>query len=213
MLVISMVTVTLTLVVGGHPSPLAHAEEGQVSAGSGTWPLSPRPPVVSGFDPPDAPWASGHRGVDLAGRIGQPVLAVLPGVVDFAGAIGGKRVLVIDHGDTRTTYEPVAAVVEVGADVRAGAVVGRLVAAGSHCPPGACLHLGWIRNADDAYLDPLALLGVRPVRLWPWGGAPYARQTPSGPDTPGPHLPGRRTPGLLMPLAALIDVAWPSAWW
>ena len=36
----------------------------------GVWPLRPRPVVVSGFDPPAAPWGSGHRGVDLLGRAG-----------------------------------------------------------------------------------------------------------------------------------------------
>lgn len=32
------------------------------------WPLPGRPEVVRGFDPPDVPWGSGHRGVDLAPR-------------------------------------------------------------------------------------------------------------------------------------------------
>ena len=29
------------------------------------WPLAPRPAVLRAFDPPDKPWMSGHRGVDL----------------------------------------------------------------------------------------------------------------------------------------------------
>lgn len=38
----------------------------------------------------------------------------------------------------------------------------------------ACLHWGWIRNADDVYLDPLLLVDApRPVRLLPlWRGDP-----------------------------------------
>lgn len=38
----------------------------------------------------------------------------------------------------------------------------------------ACLHWGWIRNADDLYLDPLLLVDApRPVRLLPlWRGDP-----------------------------------------
>ncbi|MGX9901778.1 hypothetical protein ACW0JT_21495 [Arthrobacter sp. SA17] len=33
--------------------------------GNWSWPLSPEPAVLRGFDPPDKPWLSGHRGVDL----------------------------------------------------------------------------------------------------------------------------------------------------
>jgi len=162
--------VLLVLCVGCPSATPALAEGGQVPAGNGTWPLRPRPAVVAGFDPPDVPWAAGHRGIDLAGHVAQPVMTVLAGEVTFAGSVAGRPVVVVDHGTTRTTYEPVVAALEVGVDVSAGAVVGHLVAAGSHCPPAACLHLGWIRNVDDTYLDPLILLGAQPVRLWPWIG-------------------------------------------
>ena len=161
----------LAVMLGFAGSPPGHSDEGRVPAGNGTWPLDPRPAVVAGFDPPAAPWAAGHRGVDLAGRVAQPVRAALPGEVGFAGSVAGKPVVVIDHGSTRTTYEPVVAAVQVGDAIPAGAVVGHLVVPGSHCPPAACLHFGWIRNADDVYLDPLELLGMLPVRLWPWAGS------------------------------------------
>ena len=45
----------------------------------GVWPLQPEPEVVRPFDPPDSPYGAGHRGVDLLGHVGQPVLAALPG--------------------------------------------------------------------------------------------------------------------------------------
>src|SRR3954454_18076551 len=38
----------------------------------GQWPLQPQPVVVHPFDPPSVSWGSGHRGVDLAGHLGQP---------------------------------------------------------------------------------------------------------------------------------------------
>ncbi|MGN0065960.1 MAG: murein hydrolase activator EnvC family protein [Nocardioides sp.] len=134
------------------------------------WPLDPRPQVVAGFDPPEATYGSGHRGVDLAGRPGQPVLAAAAGTVSFVGSIGGKPVVVVDHGAERTTYEPVVAEVGRGEPVVAGSVVGRLQTVASHCFPAACLHFGVRQGAG--YLDPLAWLGSQRVRLLPlWGGA------------------------------------------
>ncbi|GLJ67252.1 murein DD-endopeptidase MepM/ murein hydrolase activator NlpD [Nocardioides luteus] len=140
----------------------------------GEWPLAPQPSVERRFDPPDAPWGAGHRGVDLAGSPGAVVRAALAGTVSFAGVIAGKPAVSVDHGATRTTYEPVVATVSVGDSVAAGSPLGRLGVAGSHCFPAACLHWGWIRNADDVYLDPLLLVDApRPIRLLPlWRGDP-----------------------------------------
>lgn len=146
----------------------------------GVWPLAPEPEVVRGFDPPDDPWGAGHRGVDLLGRPGQPVRAALAGRVSWAGVLAGRGVVVVDHGTTRTTYEPVEAGVSAGDSVAAGDRLGRLEAVGSHCPPRACLHWGWIEGAAT-YLDPLRLLGAGPVRLLPlWRDAPVGR-APDGP--------------------------------
>lgn len=131
----------------------------------GVWPLRPVPKVVAGFDPPAQPWQAGHRGVDLLGSPGQPVRTALAGQVSFAGRIAGRGVVVVTHGETRTTYEPVAASVPVGTTVAAGDLIGRLETPGSHCFPRACLHWGWLRGAT--YLNPLELVGVRPVRLLP----------------------------------------------
>jgi murein DD-endopeptidase MepM/ murein hydrolase activator NlpD len=151
----------------------------------GTWPLRPTPDVVAGFDPPASAWGAGHRGVDLGGSVGQPVRSALPGTVSFAGSVAGRPVVVVDHGDTRTTYEPVVAEVSPGSTVEAGQRVGSLVLPGSHCFPRACLHWGWLRG--ETYLDPLRLVGGGPVRLLPLAGlpqstpaleAPYARWEP-----------------------------------
>ena len=46
---------------------------------------------------------------------GQPFFrSALAGRVSFAGRIAGRGVVVVGHGATRTTYEPVAAEVSVG---------------------------------------------------------------------------------------------------
>lgn len=144
----------------------------------GVWPLSPEPEVAAGFDPPAGPYGAGHRGVDLRGDVGQPVLAALPGRVSFAGPLAGRGVVVVVHGDTRTTYQPVDAAVAVGDEVTQGARLGGLQLPGSHCFPRACLHWGWIRGADT-YLDPLRLVGGGPVRLLPlWRDRPALPAAP-----------------------------------
>jgi murein DD-endopeptidase MepM/ murein hydrolase activator NlpD len=133
-----------------------------------SWPLTPRPAVVSLFDPPDLPYGAGNRGVELAGSVGQTVLAIGTGVVTYAGVLAGRGVVVVSHGRLRSTYEPVSAAIGVGDRVAAGQPIGVLASVGSHCPPQACLHLGVLRGS--VYIDPLALLGAPPIRLKPLGG-------------------------------------------
>lgn len=165
---VTVLLLVLAVIVLVRPAPaLADATDPV-----GVWPLRPAPEVVAAFDPPDSDWGSGHRGVDLLGSPGQPVLAALPGRVSFAGRLAGRGVVTVDHGATRTTYEPVAAGVDVGDQVAAGDPLGRLEVAGSHCLPRACLHWGWIEGAET-YLDPLRLVGAGPVRLLPlWRDEP-----------------------------------------
>ena len=165
---------------------------------AGVWPLRP-PDVVTAFDPPTDPWGAGHRGVDLRGHPGQTVHAALAGRISFVGRIAGRGVLVVDHGETRTTYEPVRAAPPVGTSVRAGAPVGRLEVVGSHCWPDACLHWGWIRG--QTYLDPLLLVGAGPVRLLPLAGLPTASPVPR---TSAPWALSGAGVGLLVGLAQPI---------
>lgn len=146
----------------------------------GVWPLAPTPRVVQAFDPPDSTWGPGHRGVDLAGTVGQVVHTALAGRVTFAARIAGRGVVVVDHGSTRTTYEPVGATVHVGDVLARGQPIGTLELAGSHCFPRACLHWGWKRGST--YLDPLLLVGGGPIVLLPlWRDSP---QPVSGVVTP-----------------------------
>ncbi|MBF4160466.1 murein hydrolase activator EnvC family protein [Nocardioides acrostichi] len=168
----------------------------------GRWPLRPTPVVERTFDPPDSPYGAGHRGVDLLGRPGQPVLSALPGTVRFAGALAGRGVVVVGHADgTRTTYEPVAASVSVGEVVTAGARLGTLEAAPSHCLPRACLHWGWIDG--ETYLDPLRLVGAGPVRLLPlWRDLPVSSGRPIAP-IPASWRPAENGYALLLRVAGL----------
>ncbi|MFC6706307.1 M23 family metallopeptidase [Flexivirga alba] len=132
------------------------------------WPLYPQPAVVHPFEAPPQPWAAGHRGVDLKGDAGQPVLAAGAGTVSFSGVIAGRGVIAIQHPDgRRTTYEPVDDRDPLGTVEVRGDRIGSL-AAGGHCGSTPCLHWGLLVG-KDAYRDPLMLVQDRRVRLLPLG--------------------------------------------
>ncbi|MEW2248766.1 M23 family metallopeptidase [Streptomyces sp. NPDC006975] len=135
-----------------------------VPAVATVWPVGVRPRVLRGWSPPASPYGPGHRGVDLAAAPGTPVRTVAAGRVSFAGRVAGKGVVSVELRGTgtpplRTTYEPVRASVRAGDQVPAGAVIGTVEPAGSHCTTFPCLHWG-LRRAGT-YLDPLQLLPPR----------------------------------------------------
>jgi len=137
------------------------------------WPLRPTPAVVRVFDAPSPNWNRGHRGVDLAGRPGQPVYAAGPATVVYAGMLAGRRLVSLAHpGGLRTSYEPVEARVRVGQRLAAGAEIGELSAGHAGCPTAACLHWGamWGPAARADYVDPLGLLTSTTIRLKPLRG-------------------------------------------
>jgi murein DD-endopeptidase MepM/ murein hydrolase activator NlpD len=132
--------------------------------------LRPPPAVVRGFDAPSPDWHPGHRGVDLAGRPGQAVYAAGSAVVVFAGPVAGRPVVSLAHpGGLHTSYEPVRAAVRAGQRVTAQTNLGELIAGHPGCPAAACLHWGamWGPASGAAYVDPLGLLEVTPIRLKP----------------------------------------------
>ena len=161
LLLLLMLPVGLTL--GSTRS--AHAGARADPGGRWGWPLGARPAVGRRFQPPTTAYAAGHRGVDLLGRDGQPVVAAGAGRVSYAGLLAGRGVVVVDHGALRTTYEPVSASVRVGEQVALGALLGTLVGGHLGCPVAACLHWG-LRRGED-YLDPLQLVRHSPGVLLP----------------------------------------------
>ena len=137
------------------------------------WPLSPKPRVVTRFDPPARRWGSGHRGVDLAASEGATVRSAGRGTVVFASAINGVGAVSVEHpGGMRTTYEPVEPTVRAGQLVAAGDAIGLLAAGHPSCPGMVCLHWGLKlgHGHHDRYYDPLVLVAELPIRLKPISG-------------------------------------------
>jgi len=150
------------------PSAAAGAEPG-----SWTWPVVG--PILVGFAPPDSPYGSGHRGIDIAAPLGSDVLAVADGTVSFAGPVGGRRFVTIDHGDgVRSTVSFVEDLrVRAGDVVVAGQVVA--VSGTGHADTGVP-HVHFGVRIDDTYVDPLVYLAPPDVssfiRLAPCCPAP-----------------------------------------
>ncbi|WFE49809.1 M23 family metallopeptidase [Micromonospora sp. WMMD1155] len=163
--------VLVAAVPGQPPSavvPVPVAAVAGVGSERFRWPLDGPPRPVRRFDPPPEPWLSGHRGVDLAASAGAVVRSAGPGTVLFAGLVAGRPVVTVGHaGGLRTTHEPVQPGVRPGQAVATGAPLGELLPGHPGCPADVCLHWG-LRRGEE-YLDPLALLGLGPVRLLPVG--------------------------------------------
>lgn len=131
--------------------------------------------VVREFAAPPAPWAAGHRGVDLAMSTGGEVRSPADGVVSFSGVVVNRKVLSIDHGAGYiSSFEPVVSDLVVGDEVSAGDVIAALGTyedgsdhcTGEHGPAQPCLHWG-VRHHGD-YINPLLLLGeLEPSVLLP----------------------------------------------
>jgi murein DD-endopeptidase MepM/ murein hydrolase activator NlpD len=135
------------------PTP-AHA------AGTWAWPVTG--PVIRGYDPPDSPYGSGHRGIDIAAPVGTPVLAAAPGTVAFAGKVGGHLFVTVNHGGgLASTYSWVSELRVRKNDAVAQGQVIALSGTGHPDAPTAHLHFGVKLNG--AYEDPLDYLSPASV--------------------------------------------------
>ncbi len=108
-------------------------------------------PVIDTFRPPAHVGAPGNRGWEYQTTPGSTVRAVADGTVVFAGPIGGRLYVSIDHvGGIRTSYSFVASIsVRRGQTVGAGEMV---------ATTGARFHFGVRRGSR--YIDPGLLFRV-----------------------------------------------------
>ena len=144
------VLVALTAALAGRLPGAGHGRTGTAgrrASGPLRWPASSV--VTRPFDPPPGPYAAGHRGVDLGGVPGSPVLAAGAGVVVFAGMVAGRPVVSIDHADgLRTTYEPVDPSVAAGQVVARGSPIGTLAGRPRRVPARGLPALGAAPGRD-----------------------------------------------------------------
>jgi murein DD-endopeptidase MepM/ murein hydrolase activator NlpD len=135
----------------------AAGSTGTAPAPDGTWRWPVTGPVIRGFDPPDSPYGSGHRGIDIAAPVGTAIVAPADGTVVFAGQVGGALFLTIDHGaGLESTCSWLSALaVRRGDLVTAGQVI---AATGWGHPAQPVPHLHFAVKVDDVYVDPVAYL-------------------------------------------------------
>jgi hypothetical protein len=161
------------------------------------WPLHGE--VITSYSNGDDPYASGrHRGIDIAGETGQPVVAATSGSVRFAGTAGSSGVTVsirtLDGFDTSYLHLS-SALVREGQSVEAGQQIGAVGTSGTRSVERPHLHFG-VRDAGSryAYRDPLAFLPAAPPPPQNPRAAPVTQPAPA-PLTPAPApvaVPNRR---------------------
>jgi len=189
---VALLLAVAVLVLG--PAP-AHGADGWV------WPL--RGEVITPYRNGGDPYAAGqHRGIDIAGAVGAPVVAARAGTVRFAGTVGDSGLTVaVRTSDARydTSYLHLSSVaVKTGQHVAAGRRLGAVGTTGRRSATRPHLHFG-VRDAGSrhGYHDPLDFL------------PPPARPRPAPRRPPLPvGAPARPSP---VPLASLSPRSAPRA--
>ena len=124
-------------------------------------------PIIQHFVAPPCQRCAGHRGVTIATRAGQQVVAVLPGVVSYVGEVAGLTYVVqVIRPGVKVTYgwlTPEAQLAE-GDEIAAGALVGWA---------GERTYLGV--RIEGRYVEPLRYLGLGGGRLRGAGGVVVGR--------------------------------------
>ena len=124
--------------------------------------------TINHYIAPMSEFGEGHRGIDLATQIGDPVLSPADGEISFAGKVGYRNVISVRFGNSLTaSLEPVCSELAEGTYVLKGEDIGLVCEPDPeylwHCPE-TCLHFG--TRSEAGYFSPLALIGgLGPSRL------------------------------------------------
>ena len=204
-----LAALTLTVAVLLALAPPAHA--------AWLWPLHGE--LITSYRNGDDPYAAGqHRGIDIAGGVGAPVVAAAGGEVRFAGVAGSSGLTVsirtADGFDTSYLHLSSAAV-RAGATVRAGDAIGAVGTSGSRSAADPHLHFG-VREAgtqprlpQPARLPPCAAPGGGArARPGPRPGAPASAARPVAP--PRTRRASRARAPARARTASRTRAAWPS---
>src|SRR5436190_10144168 len=160
------------------------------ASGSWTWPV--RGEVITQYRNGTDPYAAGqHRGIDIAARVGAPVVAAAGGSVTFAGVAGSSGLTVsVRTADGRfdTSYLHLSSAgVRAGESVSAGQRLGAVGTTGRRSAEQPHLHFG-VREAGrrQAYVDPLDFLAPPPASPRPEPAPPRGAPAPVGDRAPIP---------------------------
>jgi murein DD-endopeptidase MepM/ murein hydrolase activator NlpD len=127
---------------------------------SGDWPWPVDGELVTTYRNGPDPYAAGqHRGIDIAGEVGDPVRAAAAGTVRYAGSLGSSGVTVsIRTADGRydTSYLHLSEVaVRRGEEVASGNRIGAVGVSGQRSVEAPHLHFGVrVAGSDHDYRDP-----------------------------------------------------------
>lgn len=142
------------VIAGGKRMPAGACPNVQVAplgTGSFVWPVNSR--WRSGYD-----FTAYHPGVDLAGRLGDPVYAADAGTVVYAGwsTVGYGNLIVLDHGNGYQTYYAHLSAIFVGCgqQVAKGATIGLVGSTGRSTGP----HLHFEIRGPRGFVNPWQVL-------------------------------------------------------
>jgi hypothetical protein len=162
------------------------------------WPLDGE--LITPYRNGDDPYAGGqHRGIDIAGSVGENVVAAAGGEVRFAGTAGssGLTVSVRTADGFDTSYLHLSSIsVRAGDRLSAGDRVGAVGTSGARSAEQPHLHFG-VREAGSryAYRDPLDFLPPPASRPAPESPHPAPAPAPvSIPLVPAPEPVPDRVP-------------------
>lgn len=164
----ALLVLALLIPLAGSPSAAAStmsaarhtdAASSEDETGEWLWPVDGPHTVVAAYRAPAHEYGAGHRGIDIAAAVGDPIRAPADGVVAFRGTVVDRPLITLEHeGGYVTTFEPLLSELSPGDVVTAGDVIGT-VDVGGHSAPGT-LHVGV--RLHGVYINPLLLFGDVP---------------------------------------------------